>query len=101
VLFGSVYFPEIFRRYSESVNGFGEQMRLSKLLPMSTPLLILQSKDDHLTLSEDLEIELNEMREYQNLYVVFFEGPDHVRIFQDDRTKVKYIQTVEKFLAGN
>jgi predicted alpha/beta-fold hydrolase len=101
VLFGSVYFPEIFRRYSESVNGFGEQMRLSKLLPMSTPLLILQSKDDHLTLSEDLEIELNEMREYQNLYVVFFEGPGHVRIFQDDRTKVKYIQTVEKFLAGN
>jgi hypothetical protein len=76
-------------------------MRLSKLLPMSTPLLILQSKDDDLTLSEDLEIELNEMQEYQNLYVVFFEGPDHVRIFQDDRTKVKYLETVALFLSEN
>jgi alpha-beta hydrolase superfamily lysophospholipase len=101
VLFGGLYFSEIFRRYSESIDGFGEQMRLSKLLPTSIPVLILQSKDDQTTLNKNLEVELNEMQEYQNLDVVFFEGPDHVRIFQDERTRLKYLESVENFLADN
>lgn len=101
VLFGGIYFPEIFRHYSESIDGFGEQMRLSKLLPASTPVLILQSKDDQTTLSKDLENELNEMLDYPKINVVFFEGPDHVRIFQDDRTRLKYLEAVENFLADN
>ncbi len=94
----SYFFDDIFELYSKQINGFGAQMRLSKLFPKDIPLLILQSKDDHLTLNEILTIELNEMKDYDKLSITYFEGPDHVRIFQDDRTRKQYLDAVEKYL---
>jgi pimeloyl-ACP methyl ester carboxylesterase len=98
---GGLFFENAFNLYSASIHDFGEQMRLSKLLPKSIPVLILQSRDDHLTLAKDLDTELHEMKDYQNLHIVYFEGPDHVRIFQDDQTRVKYLDVVEAFLSEN
>jgi hypothetical protein len=98
VPFSGFYFDRIFNRYSNQINGFGENMRLSKLIPKKNPILILQSKDDQLTLSKNLESELQNMHDYSQLSVTFFEGPDHVRIFQDTTTKSKYLQAFNKFL---
>ncbi len=99
VLLSSYFFDEIFELYSKQINGFGEKMRLSKLFPKDIPLLILQSKDDHLTLNDILSIELNEMKDFSNINVVYFEGPDHVRIFQDNRTREQYLDAVGDFLT--
>ena len=101
VPFSDFYFNQIFDRYSNHINGFGENMRLSKLIPKNIPTLILQSKDDRLTLSKNLDSELQNMQDYNSLYVTYFEGPDHVRLFQDTTTRSKYLQAFYKFLNEN
>jgi len=96
----SIYFERIFHLYSNQINGFGEHMRLSELLPKNIPTLVLQSRDDHLTLIKNLEAEIQTMKDYSHLKVCYFEGPDHVRIFQDTTTKINYLQSVEAFLEA-
>lgn len=97
VPFALFTFDDIFELYSKNINGFGENMRISWLLNPAIPTLILQSKDDELTLLAILEEELHQMDSFHNLKVVYFEGPGHVRIFQDFRTREKYIREVGSF----
>ncbi len=97
----NIYFDRIFHLYSNQINGFGEKMRLSGLLPKNIPTLILQSKDDHLTLVKNLDTEIQTMKDFEQLQVTYFEGPDHVRIFQDTTTKVNYLKSVQAFLLAN
>lgn len=97
----SPLFPKIFSIYSEEINGFGENMRMSKLLPKDIPVLVLQSKDDNTTYFDVFESELNQMKNYTNISVSYFEGPDHVRMFQDERTHQKYEQVVRYFFLAN
>jgi len=94
-------FNKMFDLYSEEINGFGEQMKMSALLNPDIPFLIIQSKDDKTTKMSTLEFELNNMGKFTNFELVLFEGPDHVRIFQDDRTRVAYIDAVQNFLVEN
>jgi alpha-beta hydrolase superfamily lysophospholipase len=94
-----LYFDKIFKMYDDQAYGFGENMRMSKLLPNNVPVLILQSKNDHTTKNEFLSMELAEMQDHKKVGVIYFEGPDHVRIFQDNRTRVRYLNAVKDFLA--
>ena len=94
----NIFFPKIIDLYAEQTDDFAENMRLSKLLPNDIPTLILQSKDDQLTLSKNLELELGRMEDYQNLHVDFFEGPGHVKLFQDEDTRIDYIESIRRFM---
>lgn len=100
VFMATMFFEDIFSIYSNQIHGFGENMSVSKLLNPTIPTLILQSKDDHTTKLDILNSELSKMKDFHNLEIVYFEGPDHVRIFQDARTKLAYIKTVKNFLNG-
>lgn len=92
-------FDDIFDLYSQEINGFGESMKMSRLLNPNVPTLILQSKDDELTLLPILEKELSDMKSVSNIKVTYFEGPGHVRIFQDKRTRHEYMHAVKDFLS--
>jgi pimeloyl-ACP methyl ester carboxylesterase len=96
----NIYFDRIFDLYSNQIDGFGDKMRLSKLLPRNIPTLVLQSKDDHLTLVKNLDTEIYAMKDFHQLKVSYFDGPDHVRIFQDTTTRVKYLQSVQAFIKA-
>lgn len=95
-----IFFDQIFEGYSNAINHFGENMSLSKLLPDNIPVLILQSKNDHTTNYLFLNLELEEMKDNRNIEVVYFEGPGHVKLFQDERTKESYIKAVDHFLIA-
>ena len=96
--FAHIIFDDIFELYSDQINGFGENMKISTLLDPDIPTLILQSEDDETTLIDILQLELSNMNNFDKLKTVYFQGPDHVRMFQDDRTKAKYINSVRSFL---
>lgn len=95
----SIIFDDIFELYSDRINGYAEYMKISTLLDPEIPTLILQSEDDETTLIDILQSELNNMKDFDKLKTVYFQGPDHVRMFQDDRTKSKYINSVRTFLV--
>jgi len=99
VIIAKPFFYEIFKLYSENINGNGEDMTISKLMDPEIPTLILQSNDDETTRPDILEMELNEMNNVYTLQVEYFEGPGHVKIFQDKRTQHYYINTVKDFLS--
>lgn len=92
-----IVFNNVFEVYSSKINDFGENMKISKLLDPEIPTLILQSKDDGTTKISFLEQELSNMDNFDNLEVVYFEGPDHVKMFQDERTHEKYVLAVRNF----
>jgi pimeloyl-ACP methyl ester carboxylesterase len=93
-----LFFDRVFHLYSLAIDDFGESMKISSLYDARIPTLILQSKDDATTTYEILENELKAMADTDNMHVVLFEGPGHVKIFQDERTKAKYIKEVGAFL---
>ena len=95
----SIFFDRAFQLYSSEIDDFGESMKISSLYDGSIPTLILQSKDDSTTTFHILENELKDLPASDNLHVVFFEGPGHVKIFQDERTRAKYIKEVGDFLS--
>jgi len=95
-----IFFERAFTLYSREINDFGEKMSLSNLLPQDIPILILQSKDDRLTLYQFLEIEIEHMTEFDLLTVKYFEGPDHVRLYQDKETDSEYTETVRQFFQS-
>jgi hypothetical protein len=95
------FFKDIFSKYSDEIHGFGEHMRLSELLDANIPTLILQSEDDKTTLAKILKEEVLEMPQFNKLKVVYFHGPEHVRIFQDSTLKVDYINAVGNFVRSN
>jgi pimeloyl-ACP methyl ester carboxylesterase len=95
----SYFFDRAFQLYSSAIDGFGESMKISSLYDERIPTLILQSKDDSTTTFDILEYELKGLPVTDNLRVVFFEGPGHVKIFQDERTRAKYIKEVGNFLS--
>lgn len=101
VLIAKPFFNEIFSKYSDEIHGFGEDMKLAELLDANTPTLILQSEDDKTTLVEILKEEIRDMPESNKLKVVYFHGPDHVKMFQDSTTKVDYINAVHDFVRSN
>ena len=73
-------------------------MRISSLLNPDISTLILQSKDDKTTRLAILQQELSEMKDFNNLKVEFFEGPGHVKLFQEKSTQHQYIKSVSDFL---
>ena len=91
-------FDEVFSLYSSEINGFGEQMNMATLIDPETPTLILQSRDDSTTRPEVLANELERIPSQSKLHVAYFEGPGHVKMFQDERTKVAYLNEVKRFL---
>ncbi len=93
---GNIIFNKIFQLYSDQINGYGDSMRLSVLLDTDIPTLILQSMDDHTTRVEFLKEELKDLGKSAKIETIYFHGPDHVRLFQE--RKSKYIQAVENFL---
>ncbi len=94
-----ILFNKTYHMYSKKINGYGEKMKLSTLLSDThIPILILQSKDDHTTPYFILEQELKTIGNRPNMKEVFFEGPDHVRIFQTSKTRQRYISNVKSFL---
>ena len=95
------YFDESFSLYSKSINEFGEQMRLSRLLPKNIPLLILQSMDDKTTGNGFLDFELAEMKDFHQVKVIYFRGPGHVKIFQEEHTRQPYLKAVGEFLEAD
>ena len=96
-----VFFKKVFDMYSSEINDFGEKMKLSVLRDPRIPMLILQSEDDETTKAFVLKDELEAMKNKDNLTVVWFQGPGHVRIFQDHATKGKYIRAIEMFLINS
>ena len=96
--FAHIIFDDIFELYSDQINGFGENMKISTLLDPVIPTLILQSEDDKTTKINILQSELSSMNNFDKLKTVCFQGPDHVRMFQDDKTKSTYINSVSSFL---
>ena len=94
------FFDELYQLYSEHIDGYGEQMRLSLLLDPNVPTLILQGINDQTTAVEILNMELRNIYD-QNLEVSYFDGPGHVKLFQDGRTKNQYIEIVGKFFRDN
>ena len=91
-------FNDVFELYSSEINGFGESMKISSLLNPDIPALILQSEDDETTMNDVLQLELNSMNNFDKLETVYFQGPGHVQIFQDESTKLKYINSVRSFI---
>ncbi len=92
-------FSKVFKLYSDQINGFGESMKISSLLDANIPTLILESKDDDTTPAAILLSELSQMKEYANIDLEIFEGPGHVKLYQDERTNLRYINSVRAFLA--
>ncbi len=93
-------FKKVFNLYSSEINDFGNNMRLSVLRDSQIPMLIMQSEDDETTKAFILKEELQAIKNKDNLTVMWFIGPGHVRIFQDPANKEKYINAVKKFLMG-
>lgn len=92
------YFEKTYNLYSQKIQGFADHMRLSELLPNDIPVLILQSKNDQTTRNKFLELELAEMMDFQNVRVIYFDEPGHVKIFQDENHRVHYLNSVSEFL---
>ncbi len=96
-----IIFNNVFELYSQEINGFGENMKISKLLDTDIPTLILQSRDDETTRISFLKQELAGMNNFGNFETVYFDGPDHVKMFQDERTNEKYINSVRSFISNS
>lgn len=91
-------FNNMFELYSKEINYFGENMNISSLLDPGIPTLIMQSKDDETTVVNILQMELSAMNNFDKLETVYFEGPGHVRMYQDENTNSKYINSVRNFI---
>ena len=91
-------FDRIFDLYSEAINDFGDSMKISTLIDPNIPTLILQSADDKTTDITILENELEQVANTANVVLVRFQGPGHVRMFQDPTTREQYIAGVRSFL---
>lgn len=95
-------FDRTWRLYSRSIGGFGEQMNLQFLMQDNTlPWLILQSEDDRTTRSRILKEELSGLQAPVMPEVRFFQGPDHVRIYQTEETRDDYVYSVSGFFRRN
>jgi len=93
-----IIFNLTFRKFSNQIDGYGYQLRMSELLKnVTAPVLVLQSEDDKTTPISILLKEINGLNSKNNLSFVYFRGPDHVRIWQDDRTKSKYLVACKQF----
>lgn len=93
-----LFFDQIFKKYDETIDGFGERMRLSVLFPPDIPLLILQSNNDKTTPKACLIKELDNMENFSDLTVEYFNGPAHVQMFQDTLTTGQYYRAISGFL---
>ena len=98
IFMANYFFDEVFDLYSNRINGFGEKMTLSHLLDPEIPTLILQSKNDSTTKADILESELGNLKNCEHLHVHYFDGPGHVKIFQDESTKMEYVHRVSTFV---
>ena len=96
--FGDLIFERTFDYYSRLINDFGEDMKLSKLIDPNIPTLILQSRDDKLTKIAFLEDEISQLANFSNTKVVYFNGPGHVRMFQSETSRSKYLKEVGRFI---
>ena len=96
--FGELIFEKTFDYYSRLIDDFGEDMRLSKLIDPDMPTLILQSMDDQLTKVAFLEEEIAQLEMPSNTQVVYFNGPGHVRMFQCENSRSKYLAEVGNFI---
>lgn len=91
-------FENVYQLFSSKINGFGDNMKLSTLLDPDIPTLILQSKDDETTRVSILDQELAMINSYENFETTYFEGPGHVKMYQDKRTNELYINSVRDFV---
>ncbi|NJN27549.1 MAG: alpha/beta hydrolase [Cyclobacteriaceae bacterium] len=96
-----VLVDKVYELYGNEINGFEDSMKLSVLLDKHIPALIVQSRDDKLTKTYILRQELLLLQDYPLLDTAFFDGPDHVKLFQDERTQAAYIETVGSFLEAH
>lgn len=94
-------FDKAWKIFNREINGEGDNLRLSYLLKSTNiPILIIQSHDDHTTLSFVLDTELEILGEKDNIKVVYFSGTDHVRTFQNPAKMHKYIEAVRDFFTN-
>jgi pimeloyl-ACP methyl ester carboxylesterase len=95
-------FNRAWKIFNIELNGEGDNLRLSHLLKTTTiPILIIQSHDDHTTLSVVLDNELENLGEKDNVKVVYFSGTEHVRTFQNPAKMHKYIEAVRDFFSNS
>ena len=91
-------FNKVFKLYGKEINDFGEKMKLSALLDPQIPTLIMQSEDDETTHVHILKKELSSLGQFDKLEIVYFKGPGHVKMYQDENTNSKYINSVRSFI---
>lgn len=94
------FFKRIYAHLSSEIDEFGENMSISALLPPDLPTLILQSKDDQLTKASIVAREIENLQDGSLVDIIYFEGPGHVKLFQDARTREAYIGAVANFLQS-
>jgi pimeloyl-ACP methyl ester carboxylesterase len=95
-------FDITFSKFDELVNGYGENLCISKNLEkFEKPVLILQSEDDTTTPLDIFKSEIDRLSSSPNIRVIYFQGPDHVRMWQDERTQLKYMATCKAFFYQN
>lgn len=92
------FFDDIYNKYSDRIGGHGENMKLSALYDANIPMLILQSHDDHTCPADVLNQEITNIPSGNKPDIVYFEGPGHVKLFQNRRTRAKYLAAVKDFL---
>ena len=92
------YLNIVLQDFSNQINGFGPQLRLSVLWKeVNIPTLILHSKDDQTT---DYNILVGELAlmDTNNIHLETYERVDHVMIYQDSVYHLPYTKLVGEFI---
>jgi hypothetical protein len=63
--------------------------------------LVLQSTTDKTTPVEIFKMEWVKLNTVGSKSVVYFEGPEHVQLFQDSATHKSYLEAIQQFLKRN
>jgi hypothetical protein len=95
-------FKKGFDKFNDETNDRAGKMNMHYLLEGNEiPLLVLQSTSDKTTPVDIFKMEWVKLNTVGSKSVVYFEGPEHVQLFQDSATHKTYIEAVRQFFESN
>ena len=92
-------FENAYEEFSEEMNGYSERMAIgTQLKGVNIPILIIQSNDDVKTPTALTKEQLEILGDKPNIESWFMDGPEHVRIYTEDKFREEYTKRVEDFM---
>ncbi len=92
-------FENAYEKFSEPMDGYSDRMELGiQLKDIDIPILIIQSNDDVKTPTEFTKNQLKKLSGKSNIEAWFMDGPEHVRIYTDDKYRAEYTSRVDEFI---